>query len=198
MDFAWVQICALSIPVCVTCCCSFTKSCLTFCDPMDCSMTNFPVLHHLPEFAQTHGHCIGDAIQPSHPLPSLLFLSSVFPKIRVFPDESVLHIWWPKYWSFSFSISPSNEYSGSVPFRIDRLDLLAAQGTLQSSLTSQIESICFSALNLLYDPTLTTEGDCWEKTIALTIWTLVSKEMSPRFNMLPRFVIAFLQGASVF
>ena len=128
----------------------------------------------------------------------LLLLPSVFPSIRVFSGESALGTGWPKYWTFSFSISPSNEYSGSVPFRIDRLDLLAAQGTLQSSLTPQIESISFSALNLLYDPTLTTEGDCWEKTIALTIWTLVSKEMSPRFNMLPRFVIAFLQGASVF
>ena len=90
--------------------------------PMDCSTPGFPV--HLPELTQTHVHRIGDAIQPSHPL-SLLFLPSIFPSNRVFSNESVLHINWPKYWNFSFSISLSSEYSGLISFKIDRFVLLA-------------------------------------------------------------------------
>ena len=93
-------------------CCSVAQACLTFCDPMDCSMPGFPVLHYLPEFAQTHVRWVRDAIQLSHPLLPSLLLSWVFPSIRVFSNESVLCIRWPKYWGFSFSISPSNEYSG--------------------------------------------------------------------------------------
>ena len=104
-----------------------------FCNPMDCSMPGFPVLHHLPELTQTHVHPIGDAIQPSHPLSSPS-LPSVFPSIRVFSNESALGIRWPKCWSFSFSISPSDEYSGLISFRIDWFDLLAVQGTLKSLL----------------------------------------------------------------
>ena len=80
------------------------------CDPMDCSTSDPSVQHWLPEFTQAHVHCVGDAIQPSHPLSSLLLLLSIFPSIRVFSTESVLHIRWPKYQSFSFSISLSNEY----------------------------------------------------------------------------------------
>ena len=119
---------------------SVTQSCLTHCDHMDCRMLGFPVHHQLPEFTQTHVYRVGDAIQPSHPLltPSL---PSVFPRIRVFSSESVLPIRWPKYWSFSFSISPSNEYSGLISFRIDWYDLLAVQGTLESSPTPQFKSI---------------------------------------------------------
>ena len=109
-----------------------TQSCPTLCNPMDCSTPGFPVLHHLPELAQTHVHWVGDAIQPSHPLSSLLLPPSIFPSIRVFSNESVLHIRWPKYWSFSFSISPSNEYSGLISFRMDWLDLLSVQGTLKN------------------------------------------------------------------
>ena len=101
---------------------------------MDCNTPGFPIHHQLLEIAQTHVHRVGDAIQPSHPLSSLLFSPSIFPSIRVFPNESVLHIQWPKYWSFSFSISPSNEYSGLISFRINWLDLLAVQGTLKSLL----------------------------------------------------------------
>ena len=86
-----------------------------------------------PKLTQAHVHLVGDAIQPSHPLSPLLFLPSVFPSIRVFPNESVLHIRWPKYWSFSFSISPSNEHPGQI-FRMDWLDLLGVQGTLKSLL----------------------------------------------------------------
>ena len=95
---------------------------------MDCSMPGFSVLHHLPEFAQIHVHWVGDAIQTSHPLLSLLLLPSVLPSIRVFSSESVPRVRWPKYWSFSFSISPSKEYSGLISFRIDWFDLLTVQG----------------------------------------------------------------------
>ena len=101
---------------------------------MDCSMPDFPVHHQLPELAQTHIHCVGHAIQPSHPLSSPSPLPSIFPSIRVFSNESVLCIRWSKYWSLSFSISPSNEYSGLISFRIDWFDLLAVQGTLKSLL----------------------------------------------------------------
>ena len=113
---------------------SVAQSCPTLCDPMDCSTTDFPVHHHLPELAQTHVHRLGDAIQPSHPLLYPLLLPSIFPSIRVFSNESVLRIRWKKDWSFSFSISPSNEYSGLISFRMDWFDLLAVQGTLKSLL----------------------------------------------------------------
>ena len=85
---------------------SIAQSCLTLCDPMDCSTPGFPVHHQCPELAQTHAHRVSDAIQPSHPLSPHLLLPSIFPSIRVFSSESVLCIRWPKYWSFSFSISP--------------------------------------------------------------------------------------------
>ena len=98
----------------------------------------------------------GDAIQPSHPLCPLLLLPSVFPRIRVFSNESAVHIKWPKCWSFSFSMSPSNEYSGLISFRIDWFDLLALRGTLKEfSPALQFKSISFLALSLLYGPTLT-------------------------------------------
>ena len=100
-------------------------------DPMDCSTPGFPVYHQFPELTQTHVR-VGDAIQPSHLLLSLFLLPSIFPSIRVFSKESVLYIRWPKYWSFSFSNSPSNEYSGLISFTW--LDLLAVQGTLKSLL----------------------------------------------------------------
>ena len=101
---------------------------------MDCSTPGLPVHHQLPEFTQTHVHWVSDAIQPSHPLSSLLLRPSIFPSIRVFSSESALQIRQPKYWSFSFSITPSNEYSGLISFRIDWLDCLAVQGTLKSLL----------------------------------------------------------------
>ena len=109
------------------------QSCPTLCNPMGCSTPGLPVLHYLPEFAHTHVHRVGDAIQPSHPLSPLLLLPSFFPSIRVFSDESVLLIRWPKYWSFNFSISPSNEYSGLISFRMESFDI-AVQGTLKSLL----------------------------------------------------------------
>ena len=104
---------------------------------MNCSTPGLPVHHQLPESTQTHVHRVGDAIQPSHPPlspspPALLLL--LFPSIRVFSNESVLPIRWPKYWSFSFNISPSSEHPGLISFRMDWLDLLAVQGTLKSLL----------------------------------------------------------------
>jgi len=113
---------------------SVAQLCPILCDPMDCSKPGFPVHHQLPEPTQIHVHRVNDAIQPSHPLSTLLLLPSIFPSIRVFSNESVLHIRWPKYWSFSFSINPSNEYSGLISFRIDWLDHLAVQRSLKSLL----------------------------------------------------------------
>ena len=105
-----------------------TQSCLTLCDPRNCSTPGLSIHHQLPEFIQTHVPWVGDAIQPSHPLLTLLLPPSIFPSIRVFSNESALCIRWPKYWSFSFNISPSNEYSGLISFRMDWMDLLAVQG----------------------------------------------------------------------
>ena len=102
------------------------------------------------------------AIQPSHPLISPSPPAFIFPSIRVFSNESVLHRWWPKYWSFSFSISPSNEHSGLSSFRMDWLDLLEVQRTQESSLTLQFKSINSSVLNFLYSPTLTSIHDYWK------------------------------------
>ena len=96
---------------------------------MDCSTPGFPVHHQLPELTQTHVHHVRDATQPSHPSHPLLLPPSMFPRIRIFSSELVLHILWPKYWIFSFNISPSNEYLGLISFRIDWFDLLAVQGT---------------------------------------------------------------------
>ena len=102
--------------------------CLTLCDPMGCSTPSFPVYHQLLGFTQTHVHRVCDAIQPSHPLSPLLLLPSIFPSNRVFSNESALCIRWTMYWSFSFSISPSNEYSALISFRVYWFDLLAIQG----------------------------------------------------------------------
>ena len=101
---------------------------------MNWSTPGLPVHHQLPEFSQTHVHRVGDAIQPSHPLSSHLLLPPIPPSIRVFSNESTLRMRWPKYWSFSFSISPSNEHPGLISFRMDWLDLRAVQGTLKSLL----------------------------------------------------------------
>jgi len=111
---------------------SVTPSSLTLCDPMECSTPGFPVHHQLPELTQTHVHRVRDASNHLIHCCPLLLLPSIFPSIRVFSNESVLQIRWPEYWSFSFSISPSNEYSGLISFRIEWLDLLAVQGTLKS------------------------------------------------------------------
>ena len=118
-----------------------------------------------------------ESMMPSNHLifcHSLFLWPSIFLSIRVFSNKLPLHIRWPKYWSFSFSISPSNEYSGLISFRIKWFDLLAIQGTQESSPAPQFESINSSALGLLYGPTLTSIHDYW-KTIAMTSWTFVNK-----------------------
>ena len=136
-----------------------------------------------------------ESVMPSNYLilcHPLLLLSSIFPSIRVFSDESVLHIRWPKYWSFSFNISPSNEYSGPISFRMDWLDLLAVQGTFKSLLqhhssnASILQHSAFFIVQLSH-PYVTTG-----KTVVLTRWTFVGKVMSLLFNMLSMLVITFL------
>ena len=114
------------------CCGSVTKSCPTLCSPMNCSTPGFPVLNYLPQFAQTHVHWVSDAVQPLILCYPLLRLPSIFPSIRVFFDKLALHIMWPSYWSYSFNISPSNEYSGLISFRIAWFDLFAVQRILKS------------------------------------------------------------------
>ena len=159
---------------------SVAEWCPTLWDPMDCSTSGLPVHHQLSEFTQTHVHWVSDAsLILCHPL---LLLPSIFPCIGVFSNESVLRSRWPKYWSFSFSISPSNEYSGLISFRIYWLDHLAVQGTLKSLLQhqgSKASVLWCSAFFIvqLSHPYLTTE-----KTIALTRQTFV---------MLSRLVKAF-------
>ena len=118
------------------CCCSVAESCPTLCDLMDCSTPGFFVLHYLPEFALSLSprlKSIESVMLSNHVILCcpLLLLPSVFPSSRVFSNESALFIRWPKYWNFSFSISPFNEYSGLISFRSDWLDLLAVQGTLK-------------------------------------------------------------------
>ena len=159
------------------CCCSVTQFCPALCDPMDCSMPGFPVLHYLLEFAQTHMHWVDDAIQPSTVCHPLLLLPSIFPSIRVFPSESVLLIRWPKYWSFSFSISPSNEYSGLISFKMTGL----------ISLLSKELSGVFSSITVQKHQFFNVQPSLWsnspihtwllEKNTALTIWTFVGKVM---------------------
>ena len=143
-------------------CCSVTKSWPTLCNPMNWSTTGFSVLHYLLEFVPTHVHGESDGIQPSHPLSSPSFLALNLSQHQGFTNESALPIRWTNYWSFS--ISPSNEYSRLISFRIDCFDLLVLQGLSRVS-----SSTNFSALSLLYTLSYpyTTNG----KTIALTIWT---------------------------
>ena len=161
------------------------------------SMPGLPVHHQFLELTPTHVHWVGDAIQPSHPLPSYSPPALNFPSIRVFSNESALHIRWPKYWSFSFKISPSNEYPGLISFRMNWLDILAVHGTLKSLLQhhrSKASILLHSAFFTvqLSHPYMTTG-----KTIALTKQTFVGKVMSLLFNMLPRLVITFFQEVSV-
>ena len=113
---------------------SVAQSCPALCDAINCSMPGLRVHHQLPELTQTQVHWVSDAIQPSHPLSSLLLLPPIPPRIRVFSNQSTLCIRWPKYWSCSFSISPSNEHPALISFRMDWLDLLAVQGTLKNLL----------------------------------------------------------------
>ena len=153
---------------------------------MNRSMPGLPVHHQLPEFTQTHAHRVSDAIQPPHPRLPLLLLPRIPPSIRVFSNESTLHMRWPKYWSFSFSIIPSKEIPGLISFRMDWLDLLAVQGTLKSLLqhhsskASILRHSAFFTVQLSH-PYMTTG-----KTITLTKQTLVGKVMSLLLNILAK------------
>ena len=148
---------------------SVVQSCPTLCDPMNHSMPGLPVHHQLLESTQTHVHCVGDVIQPSHPLSSPSLPAPIPPSIRVFSNESTLLIRWPKYWSFSFCISLSSEYSHFISFRMDWLDLLEVQGTLKillqhhSSKASILQCSTFFMVQISH-PYMTTG-----KTIALRI-----------------------------
>ena len=159
---------------------------------MNRSTPGLPVHHQLPEFTQTHVHQVIDAISHLILCCSLLLLPPISPSIRIFSSESTLLMRWPKYWSFSFSISPSNEHPGLISYRMDWLDLLAVQGTLQgllqhhSSKASILHCLAFFIVQLSH-PYMTTG-----KTIALTRWTFVGKVMSLLLNILSRLVITFL------
>ena len=165
---------------------------MTLCNPMNRSTPGLPVHHQLPELTQTHVHWVSDAIQPSHPLSSSSPPTPVPPSIRVFSNESTLHMRWPKYGNFSFSIIPSKEIPGLISFRMDWLDLLAVQGTLKgllqhhSSKASILRCSAFFTVQLSH-PYMTTG-----KTIALTRGTFVGKVMSLLLNMLSRLLITFL------
>ena len=156
-------------------------------------MPGFPVHHQLLEITQTHVHRVSDAIQPSHPLPSLSPTTfNFFFIIRLFSNESVLLIRWPNYWSFSFSISPSNEYLGLISFRMDLLDLLAVQGILKNLLQQHSLKATVLRHSAFFMVQLSHLYMTTGKTIALTRWTFVDKVMSLFFNILSMFVISFL------
>ena len=171
---------------------SVTQSCPTLCDPMNCSTPGLPVHHQLSEFTQTLVHRVSDAIQPSHTLSSPSPPSPIPPSIRVFSNESTLHMRWPKYWNFSFSISPFKEHPGLISFRMDCLDILAVRGALKSLLqhhSSKASILRWSAFFIVHlSHPYMTNG----KTIALTRRTFVHKVMSLLFKMLSSLVITFL------
>ena len=124
--------------------------------------TRPPVHHQLLEFTQTHVHQVGDTIQPSHPLSSPFPPAPNLSQHQSFPSESTLPMRWPKYWSFSFSITPSKEHPGLISFRIDWLDLLAVQGTLKNLLQQDTQKHQFFGAQLLHSPTLTSIHDHWK------------------------------------
>ena len=162
------------------------------CDPMNRSTPGLPVHHQFPEFTQIHIHWVGDAISHLILCHPLFLLPPIPPSIRVFSNESTLHMRWPKYWSFSFSIIPSKEHAGLISFRMDWLDCLAVHETFKSLLqhhsskASSLRHSTFFTVQLSH-PYMTTG-----KTIALTRWTFLGKAMCLLFNMLSNFVIAFL------
>ena len=141
---------------------SVAQSCPTLCNPMNRSTPGLIVHHQLSKFTQTHVHRVGDAIQHLILCHPLLLLPPIPPSIRVFSNESTLCMRWTKYCSFSFSISPSSEHPGLVSFRMGWLDLLAVEGTQESSSTPQFKSINSLALSFLYSPTLISIHDYWK------------------------------------
>ena len=171
---------------------SVTQSCPTLCDLMDCSTPGFPVHHQLPELTQTYVHQGGHAIQYLILCHPLLLPPSIFPSIRVFSNEPVLRIRWPKYWSFSFNISPFNEYSGLISFRMDWLDLLEVQRTFKSLLQHHSSKASLLRCSAFFIVQLSHPHMTIGKTIGLTRQTFVNKVMSLLLNLLSRLVIAFL------
>ena len=158
---------------------------------MDCSIPGFPVYHYLQSLLKFVSTEL--VMPPNHViLCHTLLLPSIFPGIKVFSNESALRIKWPKYWSFGFSISPSDEYSGLISFRIDWFDLLAVQGTLKSLLQHHSSKASILQPSAFFMVQLSHLYMTTGKTIALTIWTFVGEIMSLLFNILSRFVIAFL------
>ena len=153
---------------------------------MDCTTPGFPVHHQPSELTQTHVHWVADAIQQSHPLssPSPPAFNLSQDQVRVFSNESVLHIRCPKYWSFSFSISHSNEYSGLISLRMDWLELLAVHRTLKSLLQHHSSKASILQHSALFVVQLSHPYMATGKTIALTRWTFVCKVMSLLFNKL--------------
>ena len=171
---------------------SVAQWCLTFCDHMNHSMPGLPVHQQLLEFTQTHVH---KSVMPSNHLIfscPLLFLPSNFPSIRVFSNESTLRMRRPKYWSFSLSISPSNEHPGLVSFRLDWLDLLSVQGTLKSLLQHHSSKASILQYSAFFTVQLSHSFMTTCKTTALTRWTFAGKVISLLFNILSRLVITFL------
>ena len=171
---------------------SVAQLCLTLCNPMNCSMPGLPVHHQLKGFTQTNVHWVGYAIQTRDPLSSHYPPTLNLSQHQGFTNESALHIRWPKYWSFSFNISPSNEHPGLISFRMDCLYILAVQGTFKSLLqhhSSKASILWCSALFIvqLSHPYMTTG-----KTTALTRQTFVDKVMSLLLNILSRLVMTFL------
>ena len=176
---------------------SVAQSCPTLCDPMNCSTPGLPVHHQLPEFKLTS---IESKMASSHLIlcRPLLLLPPIPPSIRVFSNESTLHMRWPRYWNFSFSITPSKEHPGLISFSMDWLDLLAVQGTLKSLL--QYHSLKASILrhSAFYTVQLSHPYMTTEKTKALTRQTFVGKVIPLLLNMLSRLVITFLPRSRVF
>ena len=171
---------------------SVTQSCLNLFNPMNRSTPGLPVHHQLPEFTQTHTHRVSDAIQPSHPLSSPSPPAPNPSQHQGLFHESTLLMRWPKYWSFSFSISPSSEHPGLISFRMDWLDLLEVQGTLKSLLQHHSSKASMLLCSAFFTVQLSHPYMTTGKTIALTRRTFVGKVMSLLFNMLSRLVITFL------
>ena len=171
---------------------SVAQSCLTLCDPINCSTPGLPVHYQLPEFTQTQVHRVGDAIHHLILCRPLLLLPPIPPSIRVISNESTLHMSWPKYWNFSSSIIPSKEIPGLISFRMDWLDVLAVQGTPKSLLQHHHSKASILRCSAFFTVQLSHSYTTTGKTIALTRRTFVGKVMSLLLNMLSRLVITFL------
>ena len=185
---AWVSSASLCAYL-ISCCCSVSQSCLALCNPMNCSTPGFPVL--ATSRSLTHVHWISDTIQLSHPLSSPSPPTFNPSQHQGLFNESALCIRWPTYWSFSFSISSSNEYSELISFRMDWLDLLAVQGTLTSLLQHHSSKVSILQCSAFFVLQLSHPNITSGKIIALTRQNFVSKVMSLLFDTLSRFVITF-------